>query len=378
MGPEDALPADRAADGTAPHGPGLTAGGPEPDELNWIFFGACGLRAGWSILVFGVLLYFLLHFFQVILSFLVLDIAHLHVYGGTALNTILGEGNRFAALAVAVLVVAALEHRRVADYNLAGRRSVLLLASGAGAGFLALSVLIGALMAGGWLHFGPAGLSGAGIVKYALLWGIAFALVGLFEEGSFRCYLLATLTRGVNLWWALAVVGALCVYLLTSPGAHGAGGVYLIAGAGILPCAWLEKKKFGGRRFWQAAWATSAGFGFIHTFNRGENWMGILAAGVIGFVFCVSVRVTGSAWWAIGCHASWDWAESYFYGTADSGFYARGHLLTTIPSGPALWSGGGAGPEGSLLVFPTILLLLFALLILYGRRNRACIKPTAE
>ena len=96
----------------------------------------------------------------------------------------------------------------------------------------------------------------------------------------------------------------------------------------------------------------------IHTYNYGENWMGILAAAAIGFVFCVSVRLTGSAWWAIGCHASWDWAESYFYGTADSGFYARGHLLTSIPAGPALWSGGSAGPEGSVLVFLVILLLL--------------------
>jgi len=370
MGPDDAF----RADGTAPPSERKRVWGrPEPDELSWIFFGPHGLRAGWSILIFAVLLYFLLDLFQVVLSFLVLDVAHLHVSGGTALSTILGEGNRVAALVTAVLVVGALEHRRLADYNLAGPRRLLRLFSGATAGFLALSVLIGALMAGGWLHFGPAGLAGAAILKYALLWAVAFALVGVFEEGSFRCYLLATLERGANFWWALAVVGAICVYLLTSSGAHGARGVYIVAAIGLLPCLWMHLRKAPRSAFWQAAWATSAGFGFIHTFNRGENWMGILAAATIGFVFCVSVRVTGSAWWAIGCHASWDWAESYFYGTADSGFYARGHLLTSIPAGPALWSGGGAGPEGSLLVFPTILLLLFAILVIYGRQNRPAI-----
>lgn len=377
MGPDDALRADRASDGAVPPERELKVGRPEPDELSWIFFGPHGLRAGWSILIFGVLLYFLLDLFQVILSFLVLDVAHLHVSGGTALSTILGEGNRVAALVTAVLVVGALEHRRLADYNLAGPRRLLRLFSGATAGFIALSVLIAALMAGGWLHFGPAGLAGAGIIKYALLWGVAFALVGVFEEGAFRCYLLATLARGVNFWWTLPVVGGICLYLIASPTAHGAWGVYIVAAVGLLPCAWIEKSESLRRGFWQAAWATSVGFGFIHTFNRGENWMGILAAAVIGFVFCVSVRVTGSAWWAIGCHASWDWAESYFYGTADSGFYARGHLLTSIPSGPALWSGDGAGPEGSVLVFPTILLLLAALLVLYGRRHRATIHPTA-
>ncbi len=141
--------------------------------------------------------------------------------------------------------------------------------------------------------------------------------------------------------------------------------------AGLFPCLYLHLRKTPRSGFWQAAWVTSVGFGFIHTYNPGENWMGILAAAAIGFVFCVSVRLTGSAWWAIGCHASWDWAESYFYGTADSGFYARGHLLTSIPAGSALWSGGSAGPEGSVLVFLVILLLLAAVVLIYRRRNRS-------
>ena len=116
--------------------------------------------------------------------------------------------------------------------------------------------------------------------------------------------------RGVNFWWALAVVSAICTYRAVNPEAHGAWGVYIVALAGLLPCLYLHLRKTERSGFWQAAWVTSAGFGFIHTYNPGENWMGILAAATIGFVFCVSVRLTGSAWWAIGCHASWDWAES--------------------------------------------------------------------
>ena len=351
-----------------PASPELRLARPEIDELNWVFFGPHGLRAGWSILLFGVLLYFLLDLFQVILSFLVLDVAHLHIDGGTALNTILGEGKRVVALFSAVVIVAAIEHRRVADYNLGGTRRLVLAVAGAGTGFAAVSVLISVLRAGGWLRFGPVALSGPPILEYALLWGAGFVLVGLFEEGAFRCYLLATFERGVNFWWALAVVGTMCAYLFANPETHGSWGVYIVALAGLFPCLVLHVSKSPRRGFWQAAWASSAGFGFIHTYNSGENWLGILAAGMIGFVFCVSVRVTGSAWWAIGCHASWDWAESYFYGTADSGFYARGHLLTSIPAGPALWSGGGAGPEGSVLVFPTILVLV-AVLVIYGHRK---------
>jgi hypothetical protein len=79
------------------------------------------------------------------------------------------------------------------------------------------------------------------------------------------------------------------------------------------------------------------------------------------------VRLTGSAWWAIGFHASWDWAETFFYGTADSGMQAHGSLLVSKPSGNAFWSGGTNGPEGSILVLAVILLVLAALVAVYGR-----------
>ncbi len=378
MGPDDALRADGNADPTAPPA-GLKLGNPERDELNWVFFGSHGLRAGWSLLIFAVLLYFLLDLFQVLLSFLVVDVAHLRVYAGTALYTILGEGKRVAAVLASVLIVAAIERRRLADYNLGGSRLFFLLLSGTAAGFVAISVLIGVLDAGGWLRFGPVALGGPSIVKYAFLWGIAFALVGLFEEGAFRCYLLSTFERGLNFWWALGVTGTICVYLAANPDARGAWGVYAVAIAGLLPCLYLHLRRTARSGFWQAAWVTSVGFGFIHTYNYGENWMGILAAATVGFVFCVSVRMTGSAWWAIACHASWDWAESYFYGTADSGFYARGHLLTSIPEGSALWSGGSAGPEGSVLVFLVILLLLGAVLVVYRRGSQSAVNaPGSE
>ena len=111
---------------------------------------------------------------------------------------------------------------------------------------------------------------------------------------------------------------------------------------------------------------TSAYFGYMHVSNPGETWIGIFAAAFIGFVLCVSVRVTGSAWWAIGCHAGWDWGETYFYGTADSGLTSQGCYLTSTPAGNPLWSGGAVGPEGSLLVLGAILFLL-VLVLIYGR-----------
>jgi len=113
----------------------------------------------------------------------------------------------------------------------------------------------------------------------------------------------------------------------------------------------------------------------LHTGNNGENWIGIFAAGTIGFVFVVSIWVTGSAWWAIGCHAAWDWSETYFYGAIDSGNVAGSHFLTVNPAGNPLWSGGTDGPEGSVLVLGAILALLAALIVIYGPKKAKAADP---
>ncbi len=276
----------------------------------------------------------------------------------------------------AAAVVALIERRRILAYNLTGPRRSRHFFCGLAAGFLALSALIGALVAGNWLHFGPVALSGAVIFRFGAIWGCTFLLVGCVEEGLFRCYGLFTLTRGINFWWALGLVAAMCADLGLRTRGNGVWGIYVVALLGLFPCLALHQKAAPHSSFWQATWVTSTFFGFLHTSNGGENWIGIFAAAFIGFVFCVSVRLTGTAWWAIGCHAGWDWAETFFYGTADSGLVPQGHFLTTSPAGNTLWSGGADGPEGSLLVLGVILLLLLLLLGLYGRGKDAA--PAAQ
>ena len=351
---------------------GIVADDSEPREFGWLiwaFIGNQGLRAGWSVASFFIL-------FSVFVSAAGYAFAHLHLIGKreefTAWSAFFGELIAFLALVGAASLVALIERRRsLLAFYLTGPRSLPHFLSGLTAGFLALSALVGMLAWGGWLHFGPIALTGAEIFKFAALWGCAFLLVGCVEEGAFRCYLQFTLTRGINFWWALGVVALICGDLLLTKKGNGLWGVYAMALLGLFPCLMLHIRKTPRSGFWQAAWVTSTLFGFIHTSNSGENWIGIFAAGFIGFVFCVSVWVTGSAWWAIGCHAAWDWAETYFYGTADSGMQAKGHYLTSSPAGNPLWSGGTNGPEGSLLVLGVVLLLLVALLVIYGRRKPA-------
>ena len=348
--------------------------------LRWVFLGSHGLRAGWSVLTFAALAFLFIVLLGTIASTIGKALHASQNQGITVLAMIIGESIAVLAIVGAAALVARIERRRsLLAFNLTGSRRVLHFLGGLAAGFAALSALVGAMAWGGWLHFGPPALSGAHIFGFAALWGIAFLLVGCFEEGTFRGYLQFTLTRGINFWWALALVGSMCLGGLLATKGQGIWGVYIIALLGLVPCLLLHLKKAEGAGFWQAAWVTSTLFGFIHTGNNGENWIGIFAAAAIGFVFCVSIRVTGSAWWAIGCHAAWDWAETYFYGTADSGMVAKGHYLTTSPAGNALWSGGADGPEGSVLVLGIILLLLVALIAIHGRRKPAAlVAPAAE
>ena len=367
-----ATPAATSAEPVLPPGPQEAAAAEEPYRgLRWIFIGSQGLRAGWSVLVFLILFVALNAAFDTAIF-----LAHLV---GTPDEFTPGpqffaEAGSLLALLIAAAIVGLIEGRRIPAYHLTGPRRTQHFFFGLAAGFLALSALVGALAAGGWLHFGPASLTGAAIFRFALLWGCVFLVGAASEEGLFRCYGLFTLARGINFWWALGVVAVLCAYLAIFVGGSASWGVYLAALLGLFPCYILNQMaapRSGG--FWCAAWVTSALFGYMHISNPNEGGIGIFAAAFIGFVFCVSVRVTGSAWWAIGCHAAWDWAETFFYGTADSGLPAQGHYLTTAAAGNALWSGGADGPEGSLLVLGVTLLLLVALILIYGRTRSAAI-----
>jgi hypothetical protein len=350
--------------------PDATPDPPETRFIKWAFMGPDGLRAGWSILAFIFIAAIVGTGVGAILFKLRLVSARNDFTASTAF---FGELISFVGIVVAAVVVAFAERRRnnLLAYNLTGPHRLRNFVTGFLAGFLALSALIGALDWGHWLHFGPVALSGATIFKYAAVWGAAFLLVGCVEEGIFRCFLQATLTRGLNFWWALGIVGAISLELIIFGKGNGIWGVYIIAALGLIPCLLLHMRHSASSGFWQAAWVTSTLFGFVHTGNNGENWIGIFAAAAIGFVFVVSIWATGSAWWAIGCHAAWDWAETYFYGAADSGNVATGHYLTTTPAGNAFWSGGTDGPEGSVLVLGVILLLLIALVAIYGRKRAA-------
>ncbi len=272
--------------------------GVQPSYVRTVFFDPDGLRAGWG------LAFYLAMFYP--LQFVASGLAWSRDLGANGLwSMMLEELGVLVAAVLPALILAAVERRPWGVYGLPGRSSFgKLFWVGVVWGFASITLLLAALYGLRVFDVGHLAIHGARIVKYALFWAVFFLLVGFFEEFLLRGYSQFTLTRAIG--------------------------------------------------FWPSAVVLSCAFGLIHLRNTGEEWTGLLAAAAIGFFFCLTLRRTGSLWFAVGFHAAWDWGETFFYSVPDSGTMFPGHLLKSSLHGPRWLTGGMVGPEGSLLCFLVI------------------------
>ena len=218
---------------------------------------------------------------------------------------LLVEGSMMLAAILPALAMTRIERRPFADFGLPPRRAFSRnFWMGTLWGLGGISILMLGLHFGSAFDFGALALHGVRIWKFAAYHFLLFLLTAFFEEFLLRGYSLWVLSRGIN--------------------------------------------------FWPAAAFLSAAFGYIHKGNPGEAPVGLIAAALIGFFLCLTLRRTGDLWWAVGFHMAWDWGESFLYSVPDSGSLLPGHLLKSAMHGPDWLTGGSVGPEGSYLVFAII------------------------
>jgi uncharacterized protein len=286
--------------------------------LKSVFCGVQGLRTGWKALLFVAIVIALYLAIQPLLNL----VAPRSRTGSTSLRTDLIREFCFALLVLgATWVMASLERRPVRSYGYADAAGPRRLLIGACWGFVSISALAGALWLHGSLVFDGLSSGGRNAFSYAAASLFGSLLVGLVEESLLRGYLQFTLARALGFWWAALIL--------------------------------------------------SAAFGLLHGGNAGETPLGLLGAGAGGLFFCLSLWYTKSLFWAVGFHTGFGWGESYFYGTANSGQLIPWPLLATHSTGDALWSGGSAGPEGSVLLLPLLMVLLVGMCAWWGRGKPA-------
>jgi hypothetical protein len=291
---------------------------PQPATGN-VFVGPNGIRTGWRLLIFLAIFIGLLSSAGFVLSRIPAVRAFWQAQPKGALTPagqISSEGLAVLVLLSSAFIMSKIEKRSFGDYGLPpGETLGNRFWQGVPLGLAMLSLLMALIALFHGFSLGGFAATGTEAIKYALLYGIGFILVGIFEEFSFRGYMQSTLASGIG--------------------------------------------------FWPAAIVLSIVFGAIHLQNSGEAIYGAVMAGGFGLVAAFSLLRTGNLWFAIGMHASWDWGETYLYSVPDSGLIAQGHLLNSSLHGPTWLTGGTVGPEGSAFVFLVLLIWAAAIHFLF-------------
>ena len=224
----------------------------------------------------------------------------------------------FGFVAGIAWLMSRIAHERFSSYGLPlSSDAVSLLAKGMVWGFIPSAVILIPICAAGGCSFHGLALHGRELLFYAAAWGAGMLALGFSEEFLFRGYSLKTLAEAVG--------------------------------------------------FWPAAIFLSSIFGLVHLiFKPHEDWIDPISVALYGVFWCLSLRRTGSLWFAIGFHAASDYADMIVFAEPNSGNDGKpipGHLLDVRFHGPDWLTGGPRGTEASLCVF----VILAGLFYLFNR-----------
>jgi uncharacterized protein len=294
---------------------------PSSSDSNTLFRNEHGLRPGWRLLVYlllvvggGAMI------MMVVWSFLV-PARGVPTPISLLIEEVLGLGLAYGA----ALLMSMLEKRPVEVYGLPASEALGgKFWLGCLFGLLEISVLVGLIAAFGGYSFGDLKLQGREMLGWGLFHLLLFLFVGLFEEFLFRGYTQFTLAEGIG--------------------------------------------------FWPAAIVLSLVFGAVHLENPGEGWVGAAGVVLVAMLFCFTLKRTGSLWYAVGLHASFDWGETFLFSVPNSGAVIRGHLSNAILHGPRWLTGGTVGPEGSVFCFLTMGLQFLVVMWLFPNKNERAAK----
>ncbi|PYL02718.1 MAG: hypothetical protein DME32_05740 [Verrucomicrobia bacterium] len=268
-----------------------------------IFIGPDGLRAGWKFLLFalGIELGALIveePLAQVLARYFAINLREL-----SAPALLIREFVFCLSVFLVTGIAALAERRRIDSYGLPIEQAFgKFFWKGMLAGLLVVLFVAGAMILSGAMVLHGLALHGSDLAMFTLLWFVANILIGLSEEYTFRGYGLQSLWRGAG--------------------------------------------------FWPATLITTAIFAGDHLEKPGENAIDLGMIFFLGLILCLSVRKTGSLWWAVGWHTGFDFGQLFLIGTRNGGQTPVGRLFNVTFPGPAWLNGGELGTEASIFMMP--------------------------
>lgn len=278
------------------------------------------LRAGWRLVLHGVLLSSIVTIGSIplALAVLFLDMALLTFQALLIASTVVALPAILLATWVARRI---LDHRSFRSLGLElGRRAALDLL----AGFLIAGVQMAAIfaveIAAGWLRFEAWAWESRPPLEMILPllgWLLVHVAIAFQEEILFRGYYLQNLTEGIGLGWALALSSAVFgIAHLTNPEASPAAAVGILGAGLFLALGWLRTRQL---------------------------------------------------WLPIGLHLGWNFFEGPIFGFPVSGIGSF-RLIQHSVDGPLMLTGGAFGPEAGLVIL--VGLIVGVILVLTYTRGR--------
>lgn len=141
--------------------------------------------------------------------------------------------------------------------------------------------------------------------------------VSIWEEGFFRSYLIPNIKEGVR-------------------------------------SAWISKE-------WSiilAVFLSSLIFSLGHAANPGASYLSTFNIFVAGAVLAYPFIATGSIGLSTGLHLSWNYFQSAVFGLPVSGTQFNQGILQSDVMGPDLFTGGEFGPEGGIIGFIGLIVMI--------------------
>jgi len=284
-----------------------------------IFLGPNGLRAGWRFLLFALAIEVGVFVLEEPLGQILGRLLAINPRELSAPALLIDEFVFCLSVFLITGIFALAERRRIDNYGLPVEQAFgKSFWKGMLAALLVVLFMAGAMILSGAMVLHGLALHGSELARLALLWFVANILLGLAEEYTFRGYALQSLWRGAG--------------------------------------------------FWPAALITTAIFAGDHLEKPGENAMDIGMIFFLGLILCLSIRKTGSLWWAVGWHAGFDFGQLFLIGTRNGGQTPVGRLFNVTFPGPAWLNGGELGTEASIFMVPAaIVTFVYVMWFLRGQ-----------